>query len=1215
MLRAAGHALSPGRGMWRHALALIWAALCAGAVLASARAPDDAAIEELLRSARLWQALEHPDAERQVLRKLLAVQADEPRALFLLGELELRSGNLAQARHTLALLGRSPGGGGRERELREMVRIYTQEKTRLAQLRLAIRGGNRARALVLARALFPDGRPPGDLANEFAPVLASTPGGWETMRALLAERIAADPNPRDRLTLYELLAQRADTREEALRGFAELSRGHDVDPQRVASAWRHALLALADDEQGLVERRRFLARYPADADVRAEVARAQAAQLAATQLADDPGIQLRLQAERSLEAGALADAEAQLQRSLELRPDDGETIGTLGLLRLRQGRPQEALAQFEQASERERAQPALRARWQDLAATARYWSALQRVRTLRDAGELDAAVRLVESVQDTQPDQTEAAHLLASLRVAQKRPADAERLYRELLRRDSGDRRAWRGLLSLWLGQGRVEEALDQAQALPLTANVAPAEALEAGALRDAIARTAAQHPDAALRLLERSVALLPGDPWLRYDLARLYLRLNLPVLGQQVMQEGQRPAPQDVEMRYAAALVDAASDREDAALASVESIPAAQQSTGMRALAQRLRFERALRLARAARAAGEPEQDERWRREALEQAGDDTARLLRVARADLSADDAAAARPLIDLIARSDRALSPEQRADLAATLIDAGQPREALAQIDQLAAAQPTEPQTQAQLALLRARAHRADHDALALRADWEQLRALLPAEDVERHIEALQLMDADRATAHEWMAELLRRHPQDPQVLLEAARQAERDRQFPVAIGYLQQVASAPPAGAGAGAAAIPLLAPPTSAAPALVPAAPAEPSVQERAREQLAAIEARRQPHVDAAWLHYWRSATDGVSTLRGTEIPVLAVWPGGYDGHWFAQLDTVRLDAGTLPAPIADSAQFGKVQALAPGGLGQAVYQQAQGLSAAAGWRGEDRRFDLGVVGAGFKVPNVVGGWREGGGWRQTDVSAELSRRIVNASLLSYAGAADPVTGAVWGGVTDTALSLRAGRDFAHRWSGSTSLSLGVLTGRDVQSNSTVQWRTALDREWIHRPDFHLSAGGVLSIWHYQHNESFYTFGQGGYYSPQRYVAIGLPVEVQGRRGLLSYDVRATASRSWTYEQNVPYYPTDAGLQALAGNPVHTAGAGGGPAGSLRADVEYRSGAHWSVGAWLDIDRSAYYQPTRVMFYLRYWIAPQQGAVAFPPHPVVPVSLY
>jgi hypothetical protein len=179
----------------------------------------------------------------------------------------------------------------------------------------------------------------------------------------------------------------------------------------------------------------------------------------------------------------------------------------------------------------------------------------------------------------------------------------------------------------------------------------------------------------------------------------------------------------------------------------------------------------------------------------------------------------------------------------------------------------------------------------------------------------------------------------------------------------------------------------------------------------------------------------------------------------------------------------------------------------------------------------------------------------------------------------------------------------------------VQSNSGIQSRTVLDRTWLRTPDTEVSAGAVLSLWHYAHNDSFYTFGQGGYYSPQRYVSLGLPVEIDGRRGALSYDVRAMVSHSWTNEADTPYYPTDGGLQALAGNPLHTAGNGGGLAGSLRAVAEYRASPHWSFGGWLDIDRSAYYAPTRAMVYLRYWFRPQEAPVAFPPKAPLPISLY
>ena len=1207
------------------ALAVLWTVLGSAPLPAAQAAPthsvlpDQDAVAELLRSAQLWQALEHPDAERQVLRKLLAVQPDQPRALFLLGELELRAGHIEQGRKAAAQLARSPYAGNFTRELDYLLRIYTVERSRLAQLRLLVRGGNQARALRLARALFPDGRPPGDLANEFALVLASTPGGWQTMRELLQARIDADPSPRDRLTLYELLALHSDTREEALRGFADLALGRDVDPQRIASAWRHALLALGNDEQALAQRRVYLARYPTDIQMREEVARVEAEQLTEQRLETDPGVQLRLSAERSLKAGALEQAESELQRSLQLRPDDAETIGLLGLVRLRQGRSQEAVALFEQAGEREKEQPQLRARWLDLTKTAHYWSAIAQARALRDAGDLDGAVRLLEQVRDTQPDQVEAIHLLAALRVDQKREAEAERLYRELLRRDSADARAWRGLLLLRLQQGRVEEALDQARQLPRAANLDPAQVLDATTLRDAVSLASAEHPDVQLRLLERSVELLPRDPWLRYDLARLYLRLQLPGLGQEVMEQGQALAPENVEMHYAAALVAAASGRDDVALATVQSIADGQQTPGMRALAQRLHFEGALRRARNARAASDTQQDAFWRNEALAQAGDDAARLLRVARADLSADDISGARALIDRLAIAQGSLAPEERRSLAGLMIDAGRTDLAQALIAHMTSEGPHDPQSQAQLTLLRARLHRSEHNTAALHEDFKALHDVLIPEDIELHIQALGLMDADRSTAHEWMAELLRSHPQDPQVLLEAARQAERDRQYASAVGYLGVVAVAPVQATAE--LPIPLLGQVAAPAPNGASAPPAqgllEDSVQAKAQRELAAIEARRQPQVDTAWLQYSRSATDGLSTLRGTEIPLLVLWPGGYEGHWFGQLDAVRARAGTLPASFAYSSQFGKVQALAPNGLAEPDAQQAQGISAEFGWRGDERRLDLGVVGAGFRVPNLVGAWRESATWHDSDVSAELSRRVLTASLLSYAGAADPVTGALWGGVTDTALTLRVGRDLPRGWNFSSSLSVGVVTGRNVLLNPNAEWRSVVDRDWIHRSDFRFSAGAALSVWHYQYDQDFYTFGHGGYYSPQRYVSVGVPLEVQGRRGALSYDLRAVPAWSLTYVQTAPYYPTDAALQAQAGNPVYTSGtgSGGGPSGSIRADIEYRSTAHWSVGAWLNIDRSAYYAPNQLMVYLRYWLEPQSGAPAFPPHPVLPISQF
>ncbi len=1206
--RRASLACRAGAALWAIALAL--AGSCA-----LARDADRIAIEELLRSARLWQNLENPENERHVLRKILAVDDEEPRALFLLGEVEYRSGNRDQARRLLERLSRVHGSASGAGELRRIDEIYAHGKARLDQLRLAVRGGETDRALSIAHALFPDGRPPGDFANEFAGLLSHTDRGWRAMRAYLQERIAADPNARDRLTLYELLAQREDTRPEALQGFAELTRAHDASQERIAKAWRLALAPLPEDDLGVAEWRRYVENFPRDAQARAELARIEAARLEEERLANDPAVLARLAAAHELDAGELTGAEKLLQESLALRADDGETVGTLGLLRLKQGRNAEALAQFERAIEIERKQPAHSARWIDLAATARYWDLLQQARALRDAADLAGAVQLARQAQPLQPGQTEASQLLATLYLSQGSVEAALDTYRTLLQRDGTDRRAWRGLLSGWLKQGRVDAALDQAQELS-AAGIPASEVLDAGALRDAIA-VGERKSDERVRLLEAGVALVPRDPWLRYDLARAYLRLGLPSLAIQVVDDGARLAPDDASLRYAQALVEESADRDDRALATVDAIPDKERSAGIRETAQRLRFERDLRAARVARAAGRAREDADWRTQALGEAGEDASRRLRVAQADIYAGDVNGARRLLDPLDAGAAALSPGERRALAGAMIDTGDPARALQRIDDpgwKVAGTDDDPKAALDTAMLRARAHHALQDAGALNADLAKVHDLMPPEDVARHIEAIDLMDGDPKLAHAWLDDLRKAHPKDPQVLVAAARQARRERRYADAVQLLKEAISQRGMVGGASTGAIPVLAQ-GATSPGAPGEAPTTTGAPDAAHEELARIEGRRQPQVDTGILRYSRSAADGMSSLHGSEIPVLGYWPGGYDGHWFAQVDSVHLDAGVLPADFAGASDFGKVQALAPGGLAQPLAQTASGLSFAGGWRGDERRFDLGVVGLGFKVSNIVGGARQDAQWNGTDVRIEGWRRIQTGSLLAYAGAQDPVTGASWGGVVDNAILLRAARDFADRWSGSTSLSAGVLTGRSVLANARIQSRTALDRDWIVRPGFRLSAGGVLSLWHYQHNQSFYSFGQGGYYSPQRYVSLGVQVEATGRQANWSYDLRLMPARSWTYEQNVPYYPTDANLQIVSGNPIHTAGPGGGPSASVHAVAEYRAAEHWSLGASLDIDRSAYYAPTQAMLYLRYWFEPQLAPVEFPPHAVAPISQY
>jgi len=69
------------------------------------------------------------------------------------------------------------------------------------------------------------------------------------------------------------------------------------------------------------------------------------------------------------------------------------------------------------------------------------------------------------------------------------------------------------------------------------------------------------------------------------------------------------------------------------------------------------------------------------------------------------------------------------------------------------------------------------------------------------------------------------------------------------------------------------------------------------------------------------------------------------------------------------------------------------------------------------------------------------------------------------------------------------------------------------------------------------------------------------------------------------------------FPTQADLQAQAGNPVRAASSSSGFGLSLNGALEYQSTANLALGALLELERSDGYAPTQVLLYARYLFEP------------------
>jgi hypothetical protein len=630
--------------------------------------------------------------------------------------------------------------------------------------------------------------------------------------------------------------------------------------------------------------------------------------------------------------------------------------------------------------------------------------------------------------------------------------------------------------------------------------------------------------------------------------------------------------------------------DNDEAALAELQRITPEERSAGMQALEQRLTVN--LLVARSA----DPQQQEESLRRAEVRAGNDPDLLRAIANAWLrggqpalgtavlqrrlqraptappaveldyaqllnrAGDDAALGERLPALLARP--AWSAEERAALVAMQLD---------HTERLIAQRMQAGDRTGALALARAPLPEPADANSAGAAAWRaqaQARLLLAAGDY-------------RATAA-----LQDRYPVDADLLLGAARQARRTGAYSDALGLFRQARQ-------------------TELSPA--PGQSVDTVALAKVDQDIAAIEARRQSWVEVGQLNLSKNSTEGLSSLRGWERPMVAWLPWGYEGKMFAHVDPVQLDAGSYGGgePFAQ-----------PGAelVTRGVPQRAEGVNLGLGYQGDDIRWDIGAIGVGFAVPNWVGGLRYSGDIGPVGYSVEASRRPLTGTLLSYAGTEDPITHAVWGGVVATGVSGRVSREFGPF---STSASIGVasLTGQNVADNSRIQWRLSADRDVYRGPRQVVNVGLTLSGLQYEKDLSGYTWGHGGYYSPGQNVTLSLPVDWTGREGLFTWRLKASVSMSESSGSATDFYPTSPVFQQQKGNPTYSGGGSSGTGWAASGTAEYQVTPRLAIGAQLEREVADYYAPLNLLVYARFLLDPVREPLVNRPRPVQAYSQF
>lgn len=623
-------------------------------------APTAQGADTLLQAARMWDGKQRGDLARQMLEKYLLARPDSAEALLMLGELELRSGQPARAEALLQRLRQHHPQARETRDLALLLRLQTRDGEALAQMRLLARAGQYEAALAELRRLLPDGPPPGDLALEYYRILAQTPKGEaEARQGLEGLRQRYPGDIRYELALTQVMGNTAVDRLRALQTYARLARQGDAPRQQLLDAWRSLLYRLPEDGSAIPHLQAYLAFAPEESAMAGRLRNAQLAHAAHLRQLADPAYQARLRALKELDRDEadLEQAEADLRLALARRPQDPEVLGGLGLVQLRRGQHAAAREWFQKAA---RQDPESQ-RWVQLAATARFWGLLRQAEDQLEARQLPAAEASVRAALALDPRNPEARATLAAVQFEAGQTEAAEQGYRQILADHPTQSSAVRGLTRLLVRAHRQPEALAllarQRTLLPAGAQKRYAD-LEAGLLRDeADAHLAARRPSRALESLEHALLLAPSDPWVRYDLARLYSRLHLPQLGRRLMQAAAEQAPDGLPstypLAYAQALYLHGEDDPEAALAALARIPLEARTPAMQDLEQRARLDHYLAQVSRLDARGETGEALRLMQIAERQSWQNPANVHRVAHAWVNLGQTAQAQALMQELLR----------------------------------------------------------------------------------------------------------------------------------------------------------------------------------------------------------------------------------------------------------------------------------------------------------------------------------------------------------------------------------------------------------------------------------------------------------------------------------------------------------------------------------------------------------------------------------
>jgi len=1112
----------------------------------------------LLARARYWYERRQFDDARVALDQAQRMAPDDPEVIAFAGEWALNDNRPAEAARALSRLQQLAPTSAAFQRLSSMMRLNQVSSGALDQVRAVARQGDTAEAARRYQALFPQGPPP-QYALEYYATLAGIPSQRAAAQEGLARLITAAPDDIEAQIAYaQSLTWTETTRATGIQRLQQLSTSAVASPgqrERVARLLRQAILWLPATPQNAPLLTAWLQTHPADADVTALRQRA---------LLDnaDPGALTRVRGFHELDAGDLDAAGADFERRLAAAPQDADALGGLGLVRLRQRRNAEAVRFLDAAIA---ADPAHGAHWQTARDGAQVGKTYESIRQLTAAGNFQGAEQALASVVGHSPGDTGTRLLEADIARRAGEYARASSLYRRLLTEHPGLATAQEGLVRTLLASGQLEEAqhvLDQGG----TTDQRLRAALESARA------TRASSPSEKIQFLRQAVTEDGRDPWARLHLAQALVSQGAQREAHTVMapllQAGTRLSTEQLQ----AALYFAAQTGDAEAVARLRSrLPPRAVTPALRALFRQAEVRDAVR-----NAPTDPIEARLYLMGLVRDGDPDGALGALIGNALLDRDDRAGASEVINELLRQSGVPSPGQRLAYAGVEMRMGDLTHARRIIAPLhdATLSPEQAeafqQLQTGLAVAAADTYNAQGErAKAYDALAPALASETPPVSARLALARLYQADGQLAEAYQIDTAAVERDPSDLDARMALVETAVSMRRFDEAQSQVDDMGGSAPSDPRSWIAAATLERARGNWGAALQDLAQARAlrvqQIGTAGPDMAVSDNPFQRDNTDKA-----RSASVGDTMLRQIDTqmndatqafaPAVNVIPGvdSRSGSGLNGLTALSMRAdGSLPVGNGRMTLFAtptvlNSRAYASGdtvglrsigtsvlsGVDQGVRKDATGVALGASYAWRWLTLDVGTSPLGFRVNNILGGLEVAPKLNAyTMLRLQAERRAVADSLLSYGGLKDAATGATWGSVTRNRLNaqIEYGTDALAVYG---RAAVSAIEGRNTEGNTEYEAGAGGSLPVYNADNQTVRVGTDLTWFRYDHNEYQFSYGNGGYFSPQSFFALTFPVNYAGHQDQWSWHLGGRLGYQ-TYHSNAsPYFPKNPSLQSV-----------------------------------------------------------------------------